>query len=63
MHLLSENLITIFIFQEASDLVEFAYNEYANAPQRLSLLEDFYGPSFILFKVYDFYVILFSINK
>jgi hypothetical protein len=39
------------ILQEASDLVEFAYNEYANAPQRLSLLEDFYGPSFILFKV------------
>ncbi|XP_052095978.1 pumilio homolog 3-like [Mytilus californianus] len=39
--------------REASDLVEFAYNEYANAPQRLSLLEDFYGPSFILFKTPD----------
>ena len=37
--------------QEASDVVEYAYNEYANASQRLALLEDFYGPSFQLFKV------------
>lgn len=38
-------------FQEASDVVELAYNDYANASQRLSLLEEFYGPSFTLFKV------------
>ncbi|KAL4236270.1 hypothetical protein ACF0H5_004657 [Mactra antiquata] len=37
----------------AADVVEYAYNEYANAHQRLSLLEDFYGPSFCLFKTPD----------
>ena len=36
--------------QEASEVVELAYNDYANAAQRLSLLEEFYGPSFTLFK-------------
>lgn len=41
-------------FQEASDVVELAYNDYANASQRLSLLEEFYGPSFTLFKVIKF---------
>ena len=35
-------------------MVEYAYNEYANASQRLSLLEDFYGPSFQLFKVSEY---------
>ncbi|XP_033737990.1 pumilio homolog 3-like [Pecten maximus] len=39
--------------KEASDVVEFAYNEYAIAAQRLSLLEEFYGPSFMLFKTPD----------
>ncbi|XP_062611509.1 pumilio homolog 3-like [Saccostrea cucullata] len=38
---------------EASEVVELAYNDYANASQRLSLLEDFYGPSFTLFKTPD----------
>lgn len=37
----------------AADIVEYAYNEYANAHQRLSMLEDFYGPSFCLFKTPD----------
>ncbi|XP_052775179.1 pumilio homolog 3-like [Mya arenaria] len=37
----------------AADVVEYAYNEFANANQRLSLLEDFYGPSFCLFKTPD----------
>ncbi|XP_052255942.1 pumilio homolog 3-like [Dreissena polymorpha] len=37
----------------AADVLEYAYNEYANAHQRLSLLEDFYGPSFCLFKTPD----------
>ncbi|XP_060575249.1 pumilio homolog 3-like [Ruditapes philippinarum] len=37
----------------AADVVEYAYNEYANAHQRLSMLEDFYGPSFCLFKTPD----------
>ncbi len=28
-----------------------AYNEYADAKQRAALIEEFYGPSFALFKV------------
>ena len=27
-----------------------AYNDYANAAQRAALVEEFYGPSFALFK-------------
>lgn len=37
----------------AADVLEYAYNEFANAQQRLSLLEDFYGPSFTVFKTPD----------
>ncbi|XP_041360109.1 pumilio homolog 3-like [Gigantopelta aegis] len=36
--------------REASEILELAYNEYANAAQRLSIMEEFYGPSFTLFK-------------
>ncbi|XP_048763203.2 pumilio homolog 3-like isoform X2 [Ostrea edulis] len=38
---------------EACEVVELAYNDYANAGQRLSLLEEFYGPSFTFFKTPD----------
>ncbi|XP_067928870.1 pumilio homolog 3-like [Watersipora subatra] len=33
----------------AGPVVEFAYNEYANAEQRLCFAKQFYGPSFTLF--------------
>ncbi|GFO18915.1 pumilio domain-containing protein kiaa0020 homolog [Plakobranchus ocellatus] len=36
--------------KEASEIVEYAYNEYATAPQRMSIHEEFYGPTFSLFK-------------
>ncbi|XP_035829292.1 pumilio homolog 3 [Aplysia californica] len=36
--------------KEASDILEYAFNEYATAPQRLAILEEFYGPTFSLFK-------------
>ncbi|KAK3091659.1 hypothetical protein FSP39_021613 [Pinctada imbricata] len=39
--------------KEAADVIELAYSDYANAVQRLSLLEEFYGPSFTLFKTPD----------
>ena len=32
----------------AGPVVEFAYNEYASAKQRLSFSQSFYGPSFSL---------------
>ena len=37
--------------KEAAELVELAYNDYANQGQRAALVEEFYGPSFALFKV------------
>lgn len=36
--------------KEASDILEYAFNEFATAPQRLAILEEFYGPTFTLFK-------------
>ncbi|CAH1774282.1 unnamed protein product [Owenia fusiformis] len=35
---------------EAAEVVEYGYNDWANAPQRAALVEEFYGPSFALFK-------------
>ena len=35
---------------EAADIVETAYNDYANAGQRASLVQELYGPAFALFK-------------
>ncbi|KAI0231313.1 pumilio RNA binding family member 3 [Lamellibrachia satsuma] len=36
--------------KEAAEIIECAYNNYANAQQRAALVEEFYGPSFALFK-------------
>ncbi|XP_013078823.2 pumilio homolog 3-like isoform X2 [Biomphalaria glabrata] len=36
--------------KEASDIIEYAFNDFATAPQRLAILEEFYGPTFTLFK-------------
>ncbi|GAB1598326.1 pumilio homolog 3-like [Argonauta hians] len=36
--------------REASEVIEFAYNEYANATQRQALLEDFYGATYKFLK-------------
>ena len=41
---------TLVRHKEASDLIELAYNEYANAQQRSLLVQEFYGPQFALFK-------------
>ena len=35
---------------EAAEILEVAYNDYANASQRASLVREFYGPQFSLFK-------------
>lgn len=35
---------------EAGEVVETAYNEFANAEQRNSLVQEFYGTEFALFK-------------
>lgn len=42
--------------QEAAEIIECAYNDYANASQRAALVEEFYGPSFALFKVSTFWL-------
>lgn len=36
--------------KEAAEIVEYAYNDFATAGQRLFLLEEFYGPAFSMFK-------------
>ncbi|BFZ17092.1 hypothetical protein BsWGS_20131 [Bradybaena similaris] len=36
--------------KEASDIIEYAFNEFATAPQRVAILEEFYGPAFALCK-------------
>ncbi len=35
---------------EAAAIVETVYNEFANAHQRNSLVQEFYGPQFAMFK-------------
>lgn len=35
---------------EAGEVVEIAYNDYANAAQRTALIQEFYGSEFALFK-------------
>ena len=47
-------------FQEAAEIVECAYNDFANAQQRAALIEEFYGPSFALFKVFDLFLACFK---
>ncbi|KAJ3359363.1 hypothetical protein HDU91_004954 [Kappamyces sp. JEL0680] len=39
--------------KEASLLLDEAYSQYANAAQRNSLMEEFYGPEFAIFKTTD----------
>ena len=41
---------TLVRHKEAVELVELAYNDYANAQQRSLLVQEFYGPQFALFK-------------
>lgn len=36
--------------KEAVELVELAYNDYANASERSLLVQEFYGPQFAVFK-------------
>lgn len=44
------NVRKLIRHKEACEIVEVAYNDYANAQQRSALIEEFYGPSFALFK-------------
>ena len=44
------NVVRLVKHTEASEIVELAYNEYANASQRSLLVQEFYGPQFALFK-------------
>lgn len=36
--------------REATDVVEAAYNDHANALQRSLLVQEFYGPQYAVFK-------------
>ena len=56
------NVRKLIRHKEAAEIVDFAYNDYATAPQRLFLLEEFYGPAFTMFKVlfifYSIFILL-----
>lgn len=42
------NARKLITHKTAGPVVEFAYNDYANAKQRLAFAQQFYGPSFML---------------
>ncbi len=44
------NVRKLIRHEVASEIVEIAYNDYANACQRAALMQEFYGPTFALFK-------------
>lgn len=44
------NVKKLMKHKQASQILEVAYNEHANNLQRSNLVEEFYGPSFALFK-------------
>lgn len=44
------NARRLITHKTAGPVVEFAYNEYANAKQRQAFAQQFYGPTFILNK-------------
>jgi len=50
-------------WQEAVSVVEYAYNNFANGTQRAAIASSFYGPSFTIFKVCFFLVILHTTYK
>jgi len=47
------NVRKLIRHKEAAEIVEIAYNDFANANQRSSLIEEFYGPSYALFKTVE----------
>lgn len=50
IHCLYGNVHKLTRHAEASEIVEFAYNEYANKSQRTALVQEFYGSEFAVFK-------------
>lgn len=46
---LKGQVVKLMKHKTASDVVELAYNDYANAKQRSMLVQEFYGPEFRLF--------------
>ncbi|KAK8720910.1 hypothetical protein OTU49_013028 [Cherax quadricarinatus] len=43
------HVVRLMTHKTASDVVELAYNDYANAKQRSMMLQEFFGPKFRLF--------------
>ncbi|XP_076034574.1 pumilio and CPL domain-containing protein penguin [Oratosquilla oratoria] len=46
-------VVELMTHKIACEVVELAYNDYANAKQRSSMVQEFYGPRFRLFKEED----------
>ena len=40
-----------FLLKDASKIIDDVYDKHANASQRASMVEEFYGPEFAVFKV------------
>ncbi|KAK6178621.1 hypothetical protein SNE40_011153 [Patella caerulea] len=43
-------VVKLIRHKESSEVIENFFAEYATGPQKLTLLEEFYGPSFVLFQ-------------
>ncbi|MCL4126458.1 UNVERIFIED_CONTAM: hypothetical protein GTU68_064076 [Idotea baltica] len=50
---MSGHVVTLMRHKIACDVLELAYNDYANAKQRAHMMQEFYGPRFKLFKEED----------
>uniref|UniRef100_A0A8R1EED6 PUM-HD domain-containing protein n=1 Tax=Caenorhabditis japonica TaxID=281687 RepID=A0A8R1EED6_CAEJA len=42
---------TLLRIKHAAEVLEYAYNDFANAHQRFNIITEFYGKEFILFRV------------
>lgn len=42
---------TLLRITHAAEVLEYAYNDFANAHQRFNIISEFYGKEFILFRV------------
>lgn len=52
--------VSLLRLSSAAQVLESAYNDYANAQQRYNIIVEFYGVDFAYFKVIGFYLLFFS---
>ncbi|XP_071536925.1 pumilio homolog 3 [Panulirus ornatus] len=60
---LKGHVVTLMKNKIASDVVELAYNDYANAKQRSMMIQEFYGPQFCIFHEEDIHCLDDALKK